>query len=155
MRIMAKITPTTRRTAIATMAGAALTAAVPASAGAPFNPVPTRLGRRYLFCVEQIRFLWAHMPREGTPAYDACQERCDRHHGELEALKAEIVARPVLSVSDMVDRLIVVGHEVGWIDENFQEEIWPALGGTLVAAGLNPSECCEEHRPWVNDLVEA
>jgi hypothetical protein len=137
------------------MAGAALMAAVPASAGVPFNPVPTRLGRKCLHHLGLIRFLWAHMPPEGTPAYDACQQRVEHHHAELETLKDEIVARPVLAVGDMVDRMIVAGHELGWIDSTYQEAIWPALGGVLAAAGVMPSECCEEDTPWVNEFVEA
>ena len=147
---MATYSPTTRRTAIASLAGATLTAlasSAPAAASEPFAPVPTRLGRKYLHHVGLIRFLWEHMPLDGTQSYDACQDRVEHHHAELDKLRGEILARPVQSVSDMVDRLILLGHEVHWVDDDFQERMAPALAGALAAAGLTLEECC--------DLVDA
>jgi hypothetical protein len=141
---MATHRTTTRRTVLAIMGGA-LAQAAPATAtpATPeFAPEPTLLGRRYLRYLALIRFLWSRgVVEDGTRA-EAAMHRYDR---ELANMRAEIVARPVQSVADMVDRLILAAHDCDTVNGEIRHKsVWPALGGALAAAGINPHECCED-----------
>jgi len=115
--------------------GGALAQAAPATAAPAtpeFAPAPTLLGRRYL------RY---GVIEDGNRAEAAL----GRYERELANMRAEIVARPVQSVAEMVDRLILTAHDS---DPNYNcirhESLWPVLGGALVVAGINPHECCED-----------
>ena len=72
------------------------------------------------------------------------QARLAGYQAELGRVRTEILAKPVQSVSDMVDRLLLVSHDVGWIDSDSQERLWPTLAGALAAARITPAECCDE-----------
>jgi hypothetical protein len=149
---MADIAPTTRRTALATMAGVALTAIpLPADAAAPFKPEPTWLGRRYLRYAALVRLLWSRPEDEYSPRYIRFLELNNRYLAELKRVREEILARPVESVSDAVDRIILAAGAVN--DDH--EEVIPPLAGVLAAAGITPEECSEQ-ADWPDDWhVEA
>jgi hypothetical protein len=114
-----------------------------ADAGTPFAPEPTWLGRRFLRYTALVRWCW----RTGVIDDDdlATWERLDRYQAELDRVRAEVVARPVSSVADLVDRLIIVAHQCDPLySELHHDKMWPALAGALAAAGITPAECCED-----------
>src|SRR5262245_23464115 len=112
MDIMAADASSTRRTALATIAAfsARVFAATPANSNAAFTPEPTLLGRRFLRYVSMHRWL-QNAPYRGDAQEDAIAKRLAKYHAELVATAAEILARPVQSVGDIVDRLILATHE--------------------------------------------
>lgn len=57
--------------------------------------------------------------------------------GEIRAMAYEIADRPVRSIADVIDRVIVAVH---WRDE--PDTIMPALCGILAVAGVRPGACC-------------
>jgi hypothetical protein len=110
--------------------------------GAAMNETfePTRLGREFLRRVAQAKWL-LRAPYHGDAQEDAIAERMERHHAELRQVHSEIVAKPVQSVGDLLDRLILLAHEAdpSWDVEH--SHVLPILGGALAVAGILVGDC--------------
>jgi hypothetical protein len=65
----------------------------------------------------------------------------DKLHGRVDTIRAEILARPVESVADIVDRLVVLGDQLDPSTEIDPARCWQALAPVLIACGVNPGEC--------------
>src|SRR5262245_46576430 len=141
---MATHSTTTRRAALATMAGVALTAAIPpASAAAlPAHAAPTDKGRRLLAGLASLRAVWATRP-ESDEECDAASDATDVFLREATAIAHELATTPVRTMSDVIDRAIAIG----WLAHN-DKESWAEMGGVigslLAVGGIQPELLAEE-----------
>jgi hypothetical protein len=148
---MAIQSTTTRRTALASIAGAALAglAAPPASAAALPLARPTELGKRLLGALALYRAGWRNPPDEATDkmAYEDHEDRMLALREEFDAISAEIAARRVRSMSDIVDRAIVLTWlTAGQLDlDHWWGGDFAALAAPLVAlGGVTVGQCSED-----------
>jgi hypothetical protein len=87
---------------------------------------------------------WLHA---NSPVYEShakeieTEARLERYQAELSRLFAEIVARPVACVADLVDRLILVTHELDSAWDVERDLVLRVLAGPLAAAGILVSDC--------------
>ena len=137
---MATVTPTTRRTVLASMSCRCTHSHRPGTGRRGVLHRRTDHAWPALSEVHGADTLdWRHEIDDDDVATHA---RLDRYHAELDRTRAEIVARPATSVGDLVDRLILATHECdpGW--DVRRDKVIPALAGALQAAGITPGECC-------------
>jgi hypothetical protein len=116
----------------------------PASNGTPtppeFSPQPTWHGRRFLRYLCLAKWL-LRQPYAGDAIEQRAEKKVAAYHAELTRLAGEILARPVASANDMVDRLIVVAHESDPAWEINRDTFEAALAGALACAGINVGDC--------------
>jgi hypothetical protein len=142
---MAKAVPatTTRRQLVKIGTAGAPCIALPLATDA--SPLPTLVarpspwGRKVLQLVRVYYRMWASPPDEAADpeSYKRFTLRTAGIIGEIRAMADEIADRPVRSIADVIDRVIIAVH---WRDE--PDTIMPALGGILAVAGVRQGECC-------------
>lgn len=126
-----------RRTIVPSGLALAGAMVLPTSPAAAAQPSPW--GRKLLQLVALHQRLWASPPDEAADreGYERFELRVSGIVDEIRAMGDEITDRPVRSIADVIDRVIIAVH---FRDE--PEAIMPALGGILALAGVRPAECC-------------
>jgi hypothetical protein len=116
-----------------------------------FDPTPSPLGRTFLRLQATIRMLRRPTdPKDDLPinaAHEKIQARAD-------GIRAEILARPVASLADVIDRLIVLGHQLDPSHEADHRRCWQALAPILLEAGINPGETGESPDRYADVFCE-
>ena len=147
-------TTTTRRQLVKLGAAAASSIVVPAAttASPALAAQPSRWGRKLLQLIALYQHLWASPPNEAADreGYERFEHRTTGVLDEIRDLAAGIADRPVRSLADVIDRVIIAIH---YRDE--PEDMMPALGGILAVADVRPRECCTGDPDETEELASA
>jgi hypothetical protein len=120
-------------TAAAVVAGAVIS---PSANAAPLAARPSELGLAFIAAVREYNAVF-----EVDLSDDQANAASDRMHAKLEPLRERIAARPVTSLSALVDRAIVAAHGCSdGHDWTNQPGILALVQAVCGLAGVDPSD---------------
>ncbi len=110
-------------------AATAVAGAQSAVAAMPLRGEPTGFGRELLRLIAALQTYSG--PDGGTEPLSAA----------IDSIEATILARPIMTLPDVIDRLVLAAH---WSDPRFEIEpdrLEPILGSLLAIAGIRVGQC--------------